>query len=32
VGLEAMGVKGFLIGESLVTAADPEAKLRELVA
>ncbi|MEW6439702.1 MAG: indole-3-glycerol phosphate synthase TrpC [bacterium] len=28
--LKALGVKGFLVGECLVTAADPEAKLREL--
>jgi indole-3-glycerol phosphate synthase len=29
--LEAEGVKGFLVGEALMTAADPEEKLRELV-
>jgi indole-3-glycerol phosphate synthase len=29
--LESMGVKAFLIGETLVTAADPEEALRELV-
>lgn len=29
--LEAAGIRGFLIGESLVTAADPAAKLRELL-
>jgi indole-3-glycerol phosphate synthase len=29
--LEAKGVKAFLIGETLVTAADPEGTLRELV-
>jgi len=31
VSLESRGVKAFLIGEALVTAEDPEAKLRELV-
>jgi len=31
VRLEALGVRAFLIGEALVTAADPEARLRELV-
>ncbi len=30
--LEEAGVRAFLIGESLVTAGDPEARLRELVA
>ena len=29
--LSDAGIKGFLIGESLVTAADPAAKLRELI-
>lgn len=29
--LESEGVRAFLVGESLMTAADPEAKLRELV-
>ncbi len=29
--LESAGVKAFLIGEALMTAADPEEKLRELV-
>ena len=29
--LEAMGVRGFLIGEFLVTSTDPESRLRELV-
>jgi len=29
--LASRGVKGFLVGEALVTAPDPEAKLRELV-
>ncbi len=31
LSLEAKGVKAFLIGEALVTAEDPEEKLRELV-
>ena len=29
--LESLGVNAFLIGETLVTASDPEARLRELV-
>jgi indole-3-glycerol phosphate synthase len=29
--LECEGVKAFLVGEALMTATDPEAKLRELV-
>lgn len=29
--LEAGGIRAFLIGESLVTAPDPGARLRELV-
>jgi indole-3-glycerol phosphate synthase len=29
--LEAAGIKGFLIGETLVTSGDPGAKLREMV-
>lgn len=31
VRLSQAGVRGFLIGESLVTAADPESKLKELL-
>jgi indole-3-glycerol phosphate synthase len=31
LSLESRGVKAFLIGETLVTARDPEAKLKELV-